>query len=252
VIPQLRGARWEAAEFRSFTPTHLLILGLFLLGCAVAVGWGRRHRGTAAEQGRRRALAAAIVLFAVPMQLYQLTPGVWDLDSSLPIQLCDLSWMVAVWALWSKHPWATALTYYWGLSITTQAIVTPSLDQEFPDPRFVGFWGMHLLIVWAAVCLTWGFGVRPTWGSYRVAVVATALWAAAVFAFNAAADTNYGYLNSKPSSASLLSLLGPWPWYVLAEIAIVCVGWAAMTWPWNRDGGQRDARGAAAGASADS
>jgi hypothetical integral membrane protein (TIGR02206 family) len=225
-----------AAEgFQSFTPTHFTLLGLFAVGCAAVVGWGRGHRGTAAEPSRRRGFAIAIVSFAVPMQLYQLTPGAWDLDSSLPIQLCDLSWMAAAWALWSRRPWATALTYYWGLSITTQAIVTPSLDQNLPDPRFFGFWGMHLLIVWAAVYLTWGLGVRPTWESYRTVIVATAVWAAAVFAFNEAADTNYGYLNAKPASSSVLSLLGPWPWYVLAEIAIVFVGWAVvMTWPWVR------------------
>jgi hypothetical integral membrane protein (TIGR02206 family) len=221
--------------FQSFSPMHFLLLGLFCLGAVAVVVWGRGHRGSAAELRRRRGFAVAIPVFAVPMQVYQLTPADWDLNTSLPIQLCDLSWMTASWALWTRHPWATALTYYWGLSITTQAIVTPSLGQDFPDPRFFGFWGMHLLIVWAALYLTWGLGVRPTWQSYRVAVIVTACWAIAVYAFNEIADTNYGYLNEKPSSASLLSVLGPWPWYVVAEIVIVFVGWAVvMTWPWTR------------------
>jgi hypothetical integral membrane protein (TIGR02206 family) len=221
--------------FQSFSPTHFLLIGLFCIGAVAVVRWGRSHAATEAERRYRRAFAIAIPLFAVPMQLYQLTPGDWDLGSSLPIQLCDLSWMVATWALWTRHPWATALTYYWGLSATTQAIITPSLDQNYPDPRFFGFWGMHFLIVWAALYLTWGLGIRPTWRSYRVAIVATAIWAAGVYAFNEIADTNYGYLNAKPSSTSLLTILGPWPWYVFAEIAIVFVGWAAvMTWPWTR------------------
>jgi hypothetical integral membrane protein (TIGR02206 family) len=226
--------------FQSFSPTHFLLLGLFCAGAVGVVLWGRAHRGTADERRYRRAFAVAIPLFAVPMQIYQFTPGAWDLGTSLPIQLCDLSWMTATWALWTRHPWATALTYYWGLSITTQAIITPSLGQNFPDPRFFGFWGMHFLIVWAALYLTWGLHVRPDWRSFRVAVVATAVWAAAVFAFNELADTNYGYLNEKPSSTSLLSVLGPWPWYVFAEIAIVFVGWAAlMTWPWTRAADRR-------------
>jgi hypothetical integral membrane protein (TIGR02206 family) len=218
--------------FQSFSTTHVLILALFCVGAVTVVAWGRRHRGVG-ELRHRRVFAIAIPLFAVPLQIYQLTPRDWDLGTSLPLQLCDLSWMTATWALWSRHPWATALTYYWGLSITTQAILTPSLGQNFPDPRFFGFWGMHLLIVWAALYLTWGLGVRPNWRSYWVTVGVTAAWAIAAYTFNEIADTNYGYLNEKPTSASLLSILGPWPWYVCAEVAIVFVGWAVvMTWPW--------------------
>ena len=210
-------------------------MGLFCVGVVAVVVWGRRHRGTAENFETAGCSRSQSRCSPCRLQIYQFTPGAWDLGTSLPIQLCDLSWMTATWALWTRHPWATALTYYWGLSITTQAIITPSLGQNFPDPRFFGFWGMHFLIVWAAVYLTWGLGIRPTWESYRVAIVATATWAVGVFVFNEIAETNYGYLNEKPSSTSVLTVLGPWPWYVFAEIAIVFVGWAVvMTWPWTR------------------
>ncbi len=93
---------------------------------------------------------------------------------------------------------------------------------------------MHGLTVVAAVFLTWGLGIRPGWDSYRVAVTATAVWAVAVFAFNAAADTNYGCLNAKPDSASILDLFGPWPWYVVVETVLIAAVWALLTWPWTR------------------
>ena len=38
----------------------------------------------------------------VPSQAFQLTPGDFDLGSSLPLQLCDLAWVAAVWALWTQ------------------------------------------------------------------------------------------------------------------------------------------------------
>jgi hypothetical integral membrane protein (TIGR02206 family) len=237
-----------ADGFASFSGQHFLILGLFLLGIPLVVRLGRRQRGTDAEETTRRVMAVGVVVAAVPIQIYQLLPADWDLGTSLPLALCDLAWLAVVYALWTRSWWAAGLAYYWGLTLTIQGLLTPSLGQTFPDVRYFGFWSLHLLVVWSAVYLTWGIGVRPTWSSYRLAVAATAVWAAVVYLFNVVADTNYGYLNHKPSATSILDLLGPWPWYVLAEIAIVVTVWAAMTYPWVRR--VRTSAGAAAGRAA--
>ena len=46
--------------------------------------------------------------------------------------------MVAVIALWTRAHWATALTYYWGLTLNPQAILTPALDSpDFPHIDFI-------------------------------------------------------------------------------------------------------------------
>ena len=66
-------------------------------------------------------------------------------------------------------------------------------------------------------------------------VVITVSWAVVTYVFNVVADTNYGYLNELPDSASLLDFLGPWPLYVVLEILIVLVVWALLTWPWTRE-----------------
>lgn len=222
-------------RFESFGATHLALLALFAVGVWAVARWGRGHRDSPAEPRGRRLLAAGVLLCAVPLQVYQLTPADWDRGTSLPLQLCDLAWVAAVIALLTRDWRASAFTYYVGLSITVQGVLTPSLAENFPDPRFFGFWGLHLLVVWSAVYLTWGLGIRPTLRSYWFTVAATACWAVAAYVFNLLAATNYGYLNRKPSSASLLDALGPWPWYVFAEIVIVFVGWyAVMTLPWLR------------------
>jgi hypothetical integral membrane protein (TIGR02206 family) len=170
------------------------------------------------------------------MQVLQLLPGEFDLAKSLPLQLCDFAWIAAVLALWTRHWAATALVYFWGLTLTIQGIVTPSLTDLFPHPQYFMFWGMHFFTVWAAVYLTLGIGVRPTWRSYRFAVATTTVWAASVMSFNAVTGTNYGYLNHKPAVGTLLDIFGPWPGYVVVEIALVTGIWALMTWPWTRAG----------------
>jgi hypothetical integral membrane protein (TIGR02206 family) len=222
-----------ADRFQAFTPQHYALLVVTALGCVAAVVLGRRlARGTATtEQLLRRVLAVVILVWTVPLQVLQLLPGDFDLDTSLPLQVCDLSWMLAAFALWTRMPGACALLYFWGTTLVTQAIVTPSLQEAFPDPRWWMFWGMHLASVWAT-CLLLALGERPSWRGYRVAVGATLAWVAAMMTFNAASGANYGYLNRKPSVSSPLDLLGPWPGYVVVEVVVIAVVWALLTLPW--------------------
>jgi hypothetical integral membrane protein (TIGR02206 family) len=88
--------------------------------------------------------------------------------------------------------------------------------------------------MWAAVYVVWAMKLHPTWRTYGQTVAVTLVWAVATFAFNVVAGTNYGYLNGKPANRSALDLLGPWPWYLVAEILIVAGAWALLTWPWTR------------------
>ena len=223
-----------AGRFETYGASHQGALALLLVGVVVIVWFGRSHRGTALAERGGRVLSVGVLAVTVPLQVLYFTPTYWDFEKTLPLQLCDLASAVAVYALWTRRRWAASLTYFWGLTLTSQAIVTPDLAADFPDPIFVLFWAMHILVVWAAVYLVWALGLGPTWHTYRVSLAVTAAWAVTVFSFNVLADTNYGYLNAKPAAASALDLLGPWPGYLLAEIVIVAVLWALITWPWAR------------------
>lgn len=217
-------------RFQTYGTSHVLALAVCVVGIVAIVLLGRRAQGS----GGNRAFAVAIVAVTVPLQVLQLLPGEWNPRTSLPLQLCDLAWMFAVHALWTRSQLSATVTYLWGITLTTQAMVTPDLASDFPEPRYLMFWAMHILIVWAAFHLVFGLGILPTWATYWKTVGLTALWAGAVMVYNAVADTNYGYLNGKPASVSILDLLGPWPYYVAVEILIIMAVWAALTWPWSR------------------
>lgn len=223
-----------AARFETLGPSHLTVLAICVAGIPVVWLIGRRLRGTDAEQGFSRGFAVAIVAVTIPLQILQLLPADWNPRTSLPFQLCDFAWMFAVYALWTRSTLACTVTYLWGITLTTQAMITPDLASDFPEPRFLMFWTMHLLIVWAAVYVVPGLRILPTWSTYWRTVAITAVWAVSVFVYNVIADTNYGYLNAKPESASILDLLGPWPLYVVFEIAIIATVWAVLTWPFTR------------------
>lgn len=222
-----------ADRFQAFSPQHQALMAVAALGCLAVALLGRRlaRVGADAERRVRRGFAIGLLAFTVPLQTLQLLPGDFDLGTSLPLQVCDLSWMLAAFALWTRHRGACVLLYFWASTLVTQAIVTPSLQQAFPDPRWWMFWGMHLATVWAMVLLV-ALGERPTWRGYRVAVAATLAWVVAMMSFNALTGTNYGYLNRKPSVSSPLDLLGPWPQYVVLEVLVIAAVWAVLTVPW--------------------
>jgi hypothetical integral membrane protein (TIGR02206 family) len=219
-------------EFTVYGPSHWVALGIFVLGAVAVVMLGLRQDDAAA---RRFSRITAVLVLALQLAIQAYSMSEFGVDHGLPLQLSDLAAFVTAYALWSHRRWAFALTYYWGLTLSTQALVSPALrGDDFPSLGFLAFWLIHLFVVWAAIYLTWGRRMHPHWGTYRFAVLATLCWAVTAFTFNAIAGTNYGFLNAKPAQASLIDVLGPWPWYLIPEIALVVSVWALMTWPWTR------------------
>ncbi len=228
---------FSAREFAAYGPSHLVVLAIFAIGAAFLIWIGRRQ-----TEAQARWFARGFALLIVAAFLVALTFKVIrrDMDTSIPLQLCDVAELIAVYALWSQRHWAFTLTYYWCLVLSSQALITPDVGTpdegapDFPHHLFLTFFVLHVFVVWAAIYLTWGRGMRPTWRSYRFAIIATLVWAAVTFTFNAIVGTNYGYLNGKPPTASVLDFLGPWPVYLFVEITIVLIVWALITWPWER------------------
>lgn len=219
-------------EFSAYGPSHWVVLVVFVIGSAALVLIGRRQTQSQARLlGRILGALTAAIYGAVLVYIFTTS----TISASVPLDLTDLATVVAAYALWSQRHWAYALTYYWGLVLSSQALISPALrGPDFPHYRFLAFFAIHLLVIWAAIYLTWGRGMRPRWRSYRFAIIVTLAWAAVAFTFNRIAGTNYGFLNRKPATASLLDVMGPWPVYLLTAGAAVFTVWALMTWPWQR------------------
>ncbi len=189
-------------QFSAYGPSHLTMLAVFAIGSAALVWIGRRQTESQARLFGRILGALTLAIFGVALVYKLVQPSI---AHSVPLQLCDLAELTAAYALWSQRNWAFALSYYWGLPLSSQALITPDLNaSDFPSHSFLTFFALHLLVVWAAIYLTWGYGMRPGWRSYRFAVITTLAWGAFTFIFNTIAGTDYGFLNRKPLNASML------------------------------------------------
>jgi len=206
-----------------FSPEHLAVIALTVAAC---LGLGlavRRDPGARWVTWAMRGLAAALVLNEVAFHVvHQLEQGL-STRGDLPLHLTDAATIAAVVALWTRSAIAFELTYFWGMTATVQALITPDLRRGFPDHRFWWFAVAHAGVVLAAVLLAWGLRRTPRPGAVpRVvawSLAVTALAAAGTLAF----DGNYMFLREPPRGGSLLDLMGPWPWYIASAAALALV-----------------------------
>jgi hypothetical integral membrane protein (TIGR02206 family) len=204
-----------------FAPEHLVALLVIALSTILLVVAARRRPGT-----WLKVFAAVLVVDEVSWWLYLLgggQPGS-QVGLSLPLQLCDVAIFIAAAALWTRRQLVVEVAYFWGLAGTIQALLTPDLPQHFPSYPYFQYYIAHGGVVAAALVLVVGLRRHPR--RWAVAWVAglTVAYAALVGFVDAVTGADYMYLRSKPPSATLLDVLGPWPWYILSAAAIaVCL-----------------------------
>src|SRR5688500_16603544 len=105
-----------------------MVLIVVAAGALLLVWLGRSHRDTGGGVVVARAFALVSLALMLATQVYQLLPGQWNIQFSVPLHLSDLAWLIATYALWTRQQWSYSLTYYWGLTLTPQAMITPALD----------------------------------------------------------------------------------------------------------------------------
>ena len=206
--------------FRAFGPSHLAVLATAAALTAALSIHARRHPSGRSTRPFAWALAILLLLDEIAVIAVAAHTDLPTLKDHLPFQLCDCVIFAAVAALLWRHQQAYELSYFWGLSGTFQALLTPDLAEDFPHPHFFTFQILHAGVVVAILYLTIGLRMRPHWRS----VLRAWLWLQAYVAITALIDrlldSNYGYLRAKPIQASLFDYLGPWPWYLLSLEAL--------------------------------
>jgi hypothetical integral membrane protein (TIGR02206 family) len=178
---------------------------------------GARRRGDAFAVPAGRVLAPVILAGFVCEQLTYALRGRWSAEVNLPLQLTDVVTLASVAALW--HPESALLTelvYFWALSASVQAVVTPDLRQAFPDPLFFSYFVTHSGAIVAACLLMFGRRRVPRPGAVARTYAITAGVAAVAAAATLLTGGNYMFLRRKPVGGSLLDVMGPWPVYILA------------------------------------
>jgi hypothetical integral membrane protein (TIGR02206 family) len=167
-----------------------------------------------------RALAVLILCGWAGEYVADVIQGIWSVKYDLPLQLTDLISVSAAVALWTRGRRAAEFVYLWALSASLQATITPDLSWNFPSAFYFTYFDYHIIAVVAGIGLVFGCGLYPRPGAPRRVFAATLGWAAIAAAGDIITGGNYMYLRAKPVNGSLLSVLGPWPWYIAGIAAV--------------------------------
>jgi hypothetical integral membrane protein (TIGR02206 family) len=202
--------------FRVFGPSHLAVLAAAAVLTAALSIHARRQPAARSTRAVNWALALLLLLDEAAVLVVAARTDLPTLKDHLPFQLCDWVIFTAVAALLWRNQQAYELSYFWGLSGTLQALLTPDLAEDFPHPHFFTFQILHAGVVVAILYLTLGLRMRPHWRSVLHAWLWLQVYVASTALIDRLLDSNYGYLRAKPLQASLFDFLGPWPWYLVS------------------------------------
>ena len=204
------------------SPEHLFPLVLLAVVAAALCAIARRHPGRWTNVAAAM-MALAIVVTELSWQPYVLANHSWSVAFSLPVQLCDVGGFVAAAALVWRQALLVEIAYFWGLGGTAQALLTPDLHDHFPSFPYLQFYATHDLVVLAALFLVIGLGLQPRTGAVRRIFLLTLAFAAVIGLIDLVTGGNYMYLRHVPTQGSLLSLMGPWPWYVVLAALLALI-----------------------------
>ena len=222
--------------FHPFSREHLVTV---IIGVVVTLGLlfiGKRG-------GNGRTLATAALAFCC-LSAYPFNLAAWlslgkplALDNLLPFHLCDIAAITAGFALITRHRLLCALTYFWGLAATFQALLTPAISVGFPEWAFITFFIQHFAIVAAALHLAIVEGWRPGYPLWKSPLEVYG-WSVGYLIFamtvNSQLGTNFGFASRPPDNPSLIDHLGPWPWYLISMQAIAVSVFFLLAMPLSR------------------
>lgn len=188
-----------------------IVFSIFFIGIPIIFG-----KLLPEKSQNRFGFFIGILLLATALSVhpYMAYEGIWDLRSSLPLQLCALSGFLSGIAFFYRNQIVYELLIYWGIPGAFHSLLTPEMSLGGSSFIVAEFYVAHAGILLSALYLTFVSGMKPREHSWFKIFLYTQLLLLAVGGINLLLDANYMYLCKKPIANNPL-VIGDWPLYVL-------------------------------------
>jgi hypothetical integral membrane protein (TIGR02206 family) len=208
----------QSSVFVIFSTCHIFaLILLFLLAFSLYYFKDVIRTNEIIKKWVRYAIIGSLVIPEICLYIWNTSMGLWDVQTSLPLELCSFTQLFSIIMLFKRNRILYPFVFFAGIGGAMQAMITPNLQYPFPHFIFFYFFFVHIAIILAPLYLTWIENYRPTWRSIGITMVLLNICVLFVGIINIFLKSNYMFLMHKPETASILDVLGVYPYYLVSE-----------------------------------
>ena len=210
-----------AQPFVIFGTSHIFTL-LFIIAIAFLIPVSIKNR----KYEDKIFIAKIIGFLAILLELIK--PFIWHYSMEfawielIPIHMCNLStFFIGIFLLTEKRLFFE-VSFFWGIGGGLNALLTPDIPNNFPDPQFILFFIGHGFLMIAIAYASISLKNRPTLKSVKNGIYFSLMSLPVIYIINEllGPEVNYWYLASKPEGDSIFNLLPDPPMLIPALIII--------------------------------
>lgn len=202
-----------SVTFEMWSVPHLITIGII---AAILFGiYTFKSSLIPYRKNIRITIGVCLLLSRISLDIWYVSTGVWSVEHALPLELCSIASLACGVMLLTKSRFLFKIFYFIAIGGALQAVLTPALDFGFPQYRYVQFFADHTMLMLAPLLLIWLYDFTITLKSVWKSFFALNIIAACIFFVNQMINANYMFLLHKPSTPSILDVLGPYPFYLL-------------------------------------
>lgn len=221
----------EMQNFTMFSFAHIVTFILFLL-----IGFGfvfYRGKLQVFKSFIKWTLFSILIICEVSQHTWIVLTGQWEVKE-LPLQLCTLSTLLAIFLFLKKNQKVFNLLYFFGLLPAILSMVTPELEYQFPHFRFFKYFLHHsaipLSVLYFILLENYRVPKKTIFNSFLI----LNFIAIPIYLLNQLLDTNFFYLASPTDNETILSFFGSGIWYYInleiAAIVVFIITYWPMAW----------------------
>ncbi|WP_425391257.1 TIGR02206 family membrane protein [Ekhidna sp.] len=162
-----------------------------------------------------KVIASIVSLSIIAWAIIEIALDRFYIESDLPLIFCNLIGLfLPIFAFYRKQ-WLFDILYYIIMAGAVMSVLTPALKQAYPHYEAFKFWIVHGGLVIFILYQMIVYGYWPTRKGILTSFLFIQAYVLFIIGVNYILDANYLFLWEKPTTASILDILGPWPYYII-------------------------------------